>query len=69
MADIPTPTDVQIMAVRAGISMTKACSRAGLSPQVFQRWKAGRGSPSIKSVTKLLNALDAAIAEKEGAAA
>lgn len=58
MQALPTPQDLEIMAVKAGITMAEACRKAGLSPAVFSRWKRGSSSPTLKSLEELMAALD-----------
>ena len=59
--EVPTPRDLEIMAVDAGISMTEACKRAKMSPAVFHRWKAKRAAASIENVRSLVDVLRDAI--------
>tara|TARA_R110000868_G_scaffold86015_1_gene241490 strand:- start:39 stop:242 length:204 start_codon:yes stop_codon:yes gene_type:complete len=61
MANIPTPQDIEILAVRAGISVAEACSRANLMPAVFSRWKRGVSNPGIENVRAIVDQLEAAI--------
>jgi predicted transcriptional regulator len=60
MTHIPTPQDVEILAVTAGISVAEACRRAKLAPDVFTRWRAGKTSPGIESVRAIVAQLEAA---------
>lgn len=62
MMDLPTPQDLEIMAVKAGISMTEACHRANVSPAVFHRWKRGK-NPGLEHIRAVLAALRAAMPE------
>jgi predicted transcriptional regulator len=64
MADLPTPEDLEIKAVRAGITMTEACRLAKVSPAVFFRWKSGDSSPTFSRITRVIDVLDAKIAAK-----
>lgn len=65
MDDLPTPQDLEIMAVRAGISMTEACRRADVSPAVFHRWKRGK-NPGLEHIRQIMAVLRGAVSEKEG---
>jgi hypothetical protein len=65
--ELPIPEDLEIMAVRARISVAEACRRASVTPDVFTRWKRGTTSPSIENVRKIIAELRAAIAEVRGA--
>ena len=64
MADLPTPEDLEIKAVRAGITMTEACRLARVSPAVFFRWKSGDSSPTFRRIARVIDVLDAKIAAK-----
>lgn len=64
MNTLPTPQDLEIMAVRAGISMTEACKRANVSPAVFHRWKRGK-NPGLEHIRAVIAALHSAIAESK----
>lgn len=59
MSNLPTPQELEIMAVKAGVSMTEACRDAGVSPAVFHRWKRGKSSPTLDSVSAIIAALKA----------
>lgn len=61
MPDLPTPQDVEILAVRAGITVAEACRRAKLAPDVFTRWKRGNSSPSVRNLQAILRELDTEI--------
>lgn len=56
MDDLPTPQDLEIMAVKAGISMTEACNRAKVSPAVFHRWKRG-ANPGLEHIRAVMAVL------------
>lgn len=64
MLELPTPQDVEILAVKAGITVAEACRRAKLVPDVFTRWKRAKSSPSLKSVGAIIAELDAEIARR-----
>jgi len=60
MQTLPTPQDLEIAAVKAGISMRQVCLEAGLTPSVFNRWKSDKtGGPNVASLQKLLDVLTA----------
>lgn len=65
MRELPTPTDMEIMAVHAGITMREACRRAKVSDNIFRNWKRGKHSPRMSSVERLIAVLNAAIQERE----
>ena len=67
MADLPTPQDIEIMAIRAGISVAQACRDARVAPAVFTRWKRGETTPTLESLGKIMAALRAANPNKETA--
>lgn len=60
MIELPTPQDLEILAVKAGISMTEACGRAKVSPAVFHRWKRGESNPGIEHLRAIIAQLEAA---------
>ena len=66
MANIPTPQDIEILAVKAGISVAEACNRAKLMPAVFTRWKRGVSNPGIENVRAIVGQLESAIETKTG---
>lgn len=53
------------MAIEAGVSMTEACLRAGVSPAVFHNWKAGRSSPVLNKLEAIHEVLRLLIIEQE----
>jgi len=55
MIELPTATDFEIEAIRAGISIVEACKRARRSPKVWQRWKRGVSSPNLKCLADILH--------------
>ena len=67
MDDLPTPQDLEIMAVKAGISMTEACARAHVSPAVFHRWKRGK-NPGLEHIRAIMAELRAAMPNEQGTA-
>jgi predicted transcriptional regulator len=64
MADLPTPQDVEILAVQADMSVAQACRDAGVSPAVFQRWKRGDTTPTLRTLEMILSVLHSAIAKR-----
>ena len=64
MLELPTPQDIEILAVKAGITVAEACRRAKLVPDVFTRWKREQSSPSIKNLSAIISELDAEIARR-----
>jgi hypothetical protein len=67
MQPLPTPQDVEILAVKAGITIRQACLHAGIDPGMFLRWKRRKGSPTLANVEKLLTVLYAAIETQSAA--
>ena len=66
MQMLPTAQDVEILAVKAGMSMRQACLKAEIDPGVFLRWKRGAGSPTLANVEKLLTVLQVAAERRRG---
>jgi predicted transcriptional regulator len=63
LPNLPEPQDLEIAAVKAGISMTEACLRAKVSPAVFHRWKRGK-NPGYEHIRAIIAVLKATIREK-----
>jgi T5orf172 domain len=62
---IPTPRDLEILALDAGISMTEACNRAKVSPAVFHRWKRGESNPGAEHLRAIIRELRVAILDND----
>lgn len=65
MQTMPTPQELEILAVKAGISMTQACREAGVSATVFHRWKRGKSTPTLRRIAMLLESLHQAVERRE----
>lgn len=66
---LPTPRDVERLAFEAGATVEAVCQRAGVSSQTFRNWKYDRGSPSLDTVRRLLEAGAAMLKEASAAPA
>ena len=64
MADLLTPKDFEHLAVEAGLSMSQISRRAKVAHSIFVRWKGG-STLTVRSYQKLLDAVQAAVAEKK----
>lgn len=54
---IPTINDIKFEAELKGISLTKLCHLAGITPNNVTYWNRGR-KPSVRVLEKLLTALN-----------
>jgi predicted transcriptional regulator len=55
---IPTPLDIEIMALKAGKAMRVICKEAGVSHSSFSRWKCGHSEMQPRTIRKLLDVLE-----------
>ena len=53
-----TPTDIEVLAVKAGKKMRDVCKEAGISHSTFSRWKRGHANANRVTVQKLLAVFD-----------
>lgn len=53
---LPTPQMIEDRATDAGLTMVDVYRMTGVAASTFQRWKQGRGSPSLQTVRKLIDA-------------
>lgn len=61
--NLPTPEQVEAMALDAGLTITEACRRANVARSTFTRWKAGEVDPSIGIVRRIIEAIQNAAAD------
>ena len=64
MDDLLTPADVELAAVRAGISMAELCRRARIGQSIFTRWKSGETSPTFRNYRRIREVVAAISAPK-----
>jgi GTP cyclohydrolase I len=57
---ITDPHDIERAAEKAGLSMNEVCRQAHLARSTFQRWKECQTSPTLRSLERINNILDAA---------
>ncbi len=62
---LPTPESIEAGAAAVGYSMTELCKMAAVHYSGWWRWKTGKASPSLDTVQRLLDAIQAA-KPKEG---
>lgn len=60
MDDLLTPAEIEAMAAQAGITIAELLRRAGVNVSVFQRWKTGINTPTIRSYRRIRDAVLAA---------
>jgi hypothetical protein len=65
MMQIPIPRDIEVLAAQSGTSIARACKNAGLTRDVFTRWKrgVGKGGIGIENLRKIVDQLELAISE------
>lgn len=57
MITLPTPFEIERLALERGLSIAAMCRRADLDPSIFFRWKAGNDI-TLGSISRLLDALN-----------
>lgn len=62
MDDLLTPAEIEVMAEKAGITTRELLRRAGVNVSIFQRWKTGVNTPTMRTYCRIR---DAALAAKE----
>jgi len=55
---IPTPQEIEDRAYDVRLSLTGLCRAAEISPHVMIGWKAGRSSPTLANLQRVLDTLD-----------
>jgi DNA-binding transcriptional regulator YiaG len=55
---IPEPKEIEAAAKAKGLSIAALCRRADIDPSTFNRWAAGRGVPSVRSVQRMIDAIE-----------
>jgi len=56
---MPTPAAIEDAARARRISIASVCRRADIDPTAFQKWKAGKGSPNLSTIQKMIDAIEA----------
>jgi transcriptional regulator with XRE-family HTH domain len=64
MVTLPTHQDFEILAVHADMSIAAACRAAGVSPEVFSRWKRGVSSPTLAVLERVAAVLRLGVERK-----
>lgn len=59
MEKIPTPLDIEFLALKAGKKMGQVCQEAGVAHNTYCRWKHGKTAINVSTLQKLLDALQA----------
>ena len=54
---MPTPAQIRKLALEKELTIPALCRRADLVPETFYRWEAGRGTPTVSTVQRLLDVL------------
>jgi predicted transcriptional regulator len=64
--EMPTPDQIAEAALEKGLSIGALCRRADVDAAIFYRWKAGRSSPTMRTIQKMLDAInDAPVVDGE----
>jgi predicted transcriptional regulator len=54
---LPTPHDIELLAAQSGISIPEASRQAAIRPEWFTRWKAGRTTPTLRTLQRVIDVL------------
>lgn len=54
---MPTPQWVRDAAEAKGLTLAALCRRADLDTATFYRWESGKGTPTLGTIQRLLDAL------------
>lgn len=67
MIQIPIPRDIEVLAAQSGTSVAQACKDAGLTRDVFTRWKrgVGKGGIGVENLRKIVDRLQLAAEGRE----
>ncbi|WP_407646346.1 helix-turn-helix domain-containing protein [Gluconobacter vitians] len=57
MNNLPTPQQIEQSAADKGMTMREVCSLSGMARSTFQRWKAGKTSPTVATVNRMMDAI------------
>jgi predicted transcriptional regulator len=59
MADIHLPTwgEIEAACDAAGLTVAAMCRRADIDQAAFSRWKGGKGTPSLRTIQKMVDAI------------
>lgn len=63
MIILPKHQDFEAIAYDAHLTMRAVCIKAGVAPNLFYAWKAGRGTPTLATLQKLVDVLNSLSAE------
>lgn len=55
---MPTPEAILEAAQAKGLTLASLCRRADMDTATFYRWKAGRGTPTLGTIQRMLDAID-----------
>jgi transcriptional regulator with XRE-family HTH domain len=56
--NLPTPQWVREAVKAKGTTLARLCRKADMDPATFYRWEAGKGTPTMGTIQRLLTALD-----------
>lgn len=60
---LPTPEDIVARLAKMNMSEAAMCRRADIAPETWQRWKQGRGIPTIRIVQQIVDVINNGSAE------
>lgn len=55
---MPTPETILKAAEAKGLTLASLCRRADLDTATFYRWKSGKGTPTLGTIQKMLDAIE-----------
>jgi predicted transcriptional regulator len=58
MTTLPTPDSIREAAKKKGLTIAALCRRADMDTATFYRWEYGRGSPTLGTIKRLLDAIE-----------
>lgn len=57
MDELLTPSDIEQLAVKAGIPMREVCQRASIAQTTWYRWKSGDTEPTLGVYRRIVAAV------------
>jgi predicted transcriptional regulator len=56
---MPSPSDIEVAAEARHLSIAAICRQADIDQTAFRRWKAGKGMPSLRTIQKMIDVIEA----------
>lgn len=54
---IPTWNEIEEACATAGLTVAAMCRRADIDQAAFSRWKSGKGTPTLGTIQKMVDAI------------